>query len=106
MNCETCCRVRHCGPTSHVRDHHAHVAARGVHHTWMAAIVTGAAIVLTGALAFQGVEAGSSEVRTGDAQLVQEVRRLINRVEDVENELRRLGDTMSSTGAVDREREL
>lgn len=40
-----------------MRDHHAMHAANGMTHVWAAAIVTGLAIVLTGAVAYTQVEA-------------------------------------------------
>lgn len=51
------CGVRYVGPTTHIRDHHAVHAARGVSHVWTAAIVSGFAVVLTGAIAFTAVNA-------------------------------------------------
>jgi len=74
------------GPTSHPSHHHIRSASRGVSHTWMAAIVTGVAVVLTGALALQGVQADGGE-SISERQLAEEVRRLSNRVEDMETAL-------------------
>lgn len=55
--CGVECNVRYCGPTSHMRDHHIMHAAKGASQVWMAAIVAGLAVVLTGAVAFSSVEA-------------------------------------------------
>ncbi len=46
------CKVRFVGPTSHIRDHHIVHAARHASHIWSAAIVTGLAVVLTGAIGY------------------------------------------------------
>jgi hypothetical protein len=75
------CNVRYVGPTSHLRDHHILHAARGVSHIWSAAIITGFAIVLTGAIAFQAVQA-STDQRMEDAQakVRQDVGRDLKRV--------------------------
>jgi hypothetical protein len=59
--CSRMCNVRYVGPTSHLRDHHILHAARGVSHIWSAAIITGFAIVLTGAIAFQAVQASTDQ---------------------------------------------
>ncbi|MCR4278999.1 MAG: hypothetical protein NUV81_03820 [bacterium] len=106
MSCDSGCRVRHIGPTSYLRDHHAHISARGVHHTWMATIVTGVAIVMTGALALQGVHAGDElSARTSDQaemnQLLEEVHFLTNHVQDLETSLNVLRKSCQVTGAVD-----
>ncbi len=55
--CGHACRVRYVGQTSHLRDHHALHAARGVTHVWSAAIVTGLAVVLTGTIGYSVVQA-------------------------------------------------
>jgi len=98
MSCDSGCHVRHIGPTSNLRDHHAHISSRGVHHTWLAAIVTGVAIVMTGALALQGVYAGSDDVSNNSAQmeihkLIQEIHYLTNHVEDLEANLNLLQES-------------
>lgn len=55
------CNVRYVGPVSHMRDHHAMHAARGSAHIWAAAVTTGLALVLTGAIAYNVVEAKQVE---------------------------------------------
>ncbi len=87
--CVGSCQVRHVGPTSHLRDHHVRHAAKSVSHTWMAAIVTGVAIVLTGALALGDVQASDANKDTeyANQSLAEEVRRLSHRVEDMESAL-------------------
>ena len=66
--CEAECKVRYVGPTSHIRDHHIVHAAKGVTHIWSAAIVTGFALVLTGAIALTAVQA-STDAKMGVGQL-------------------------------------
>lgn len=63
--CGVECNVRYCGPTSHMRDHHIMHAAKGASQVWMAAIVAGLAVVLTGAVAFSSVEAQVKTAATG-----------------------------------------
>lgn len=82
--CERTCNVRYVGPVSHIRDHHALHAAQGVSHIWSASIITGFAIVLTGAIAFQTAQARTEReaaattqnVRSENAQLVERLNRL------------------------------
>lgn len=82
--CERSCNVRYVGPVSHIRDHHALHAAQGVSHIWSASIITGFAIVLTGAIAFQTAQARTEReaaattqsVRSENAQLVERLNRL------------------------------
>jgi hypothetical protein len=72
------------GPVSHIRDHHALHAAQGVSHIWSASIITGFAIVLTGAIAFQTAQAktaqsaatGTRALQSENAQLIQRLNRL------------------------------
>ncbi len=82
--CERSCNVRYVGPVSHIRDHHALHAAQGVSHIWSASIITGFAIVLTGAIAFQTAQAktaqtaatGTRALQSENAQLIQRLNRL------------------------------
>lgn len=82
--CQRTCNVRYVGPVSHIRDHHALHAAQGVSHIWSASIITGFAIVLTGAIAFQTVQAktdretaaGKQALQSENAQLVERLNRL------------------------------
>lgn len=79
------CNVRYVGPMSHVSDHHAVHAARGVGHIWAASIITGFAIVLTGVLAFQTVQAKSGPEAEGDRQASSaQLSRLNARLENLE----------------------
>jgi hypothetical protein len=54
------CRVKYVGPVSSLGDHHAFTASRGSTHMWAAALITSLALVVTGAVAFQSVEAQQS----------------------------------------------
>ena len=89
------CKVRYVGPTSHMRDHHIVHAARGMTHVWTAAIVTGFAIVLTGAVAFNAVQAKTStEVQDSQAVLKEDLTRsvqtLSERISVMEESLKRV----------------
>jgi hypothetical protein len=55
--CDDMCKVRYAGPTSHPRDHRMHEIASGVKHVWTASVVAGLAVVLTGVIAFNAVQA-------------------------------------------------
>ena len=84
-HCDDTCRVRYIGAVSHVRDHHAMHAARGVGHIWAASIVTGFAVVLTSVFAFNSVQARSEQSNMairGGAQ--SENRALMERLDKME----------------------
>lgn len=51
------CKVRYAGPTSHPRDHRMYEIAGGVKHIWLASVVAGLAVVLTGSIAYTAVQA-------------------------------------------------
>lgn len=90
----TSCNVRYVGPTSQLSDHHVTHLADASLHIWPAAVVTGLALVVTGAIAFQSVRAESTKT----AQQLQrqnanraDVARIIdqlNRIERVTTETR------------------
>ncbi len=94
-DCGRNCAVRYVGPTSHLRDHHIIHAARGVTHIWSAAIITGFAIVLTGAIALNSAQA-ASEKRAVQTQMMAkqdssaEIMRLTKKVESMEALLKRV----------------
>lgn len=104
-SCGQQCAVRYVGPTSSMRDHHALHAARGVTHIWSAAIITGFAIVLTGAIAFNAAQA-STERRTVVAQaevkddVAREIRKLTVRLEAMDALLKKVADQCLDTRAV------
>lgn len=81
------CGVRYVGPVSHMRDHHAMHAARGSAHIWAAAVTTGLALVLTGAIAYNAVEAKQVQ---RDAAIVeqtasqQDIERILQRLDKLE----------------------
>jgi hypothetical protein len=83
--CQESCNVRYVGPISHIRDHHAIHAARGVSHIWSASIITGFAIILTGAVAFQTAQARNERSATSTQAMAQnENRALMARLDRME----------------------
>lgn len=87
--CGASCNVHYAGPTTSIGDHHAYHAARGTNHVWAAAIVSGLAVVLTGAIAYSSVEASSVSTASTSAVVVQsEVDRLVERLNTLEVQLR------------------
>lgn len=77
--CKLSCAVRYCGPTSHLYHHHAYTAARGVENIWLATIVAGLALLVTGVIAFQAAQASAEGERTARDQemrgeLIREIR--------------------------------
>lgn len=107
--CGPTCSVRYVGPTSSMRDHHALHAARGMTHIWSAAVVTGLAIVITGAIAFNAAQA-ESNLKTSDGQaqvrlqLAQQIARMNTQLLGMQNQLQKISDkcaTVSATGTND-----
>lgn len=84
------CNVHFVGPTSHMRDHHIVHAARGVSHIWSAAIITGLAIVITGAIAFSSVQASTSTSDTVPSRA--DIAAMAKRLERVEKMLKDMSD--------------
>lgn len=86
--CGSACSVRYVGPTTHVRDHHILHTARGVSHIWTAAVVTGFAVVLTGAVAYTSAQ-GISERRAtlSQATVKQDLNVQIGRMNVQINEM-------------------
>jgi len=100
--CGPSCQVRYVGPTSHVRDHHALHAARGASHIWMAAIVTGFALVLTGAIALSATQARADQkTGIGQLQLKQdlglEISSLNNKVDSLQAAVASLSEKCTAT---------
>lgn len=101
--CGDQCGVRYVGPTSSLRDHHIVHAARGVTHVWTAAVITGFAIVLTGAIAFNAAQA-SMEKKIDDGQanvksdVTMEVRRLSAKIDAMDTLVRKMARQCLSTG--------
>lgn len=75
------CNVRYVGPVSHMRDHHALHAARGVTHVWTAAIVSGLAVVLTGVLAYSAAQAQTRRAPAAPAPDMRAVMQRLDRME-------------------------
>ena len=86
--CNTVCRVRYAGPTTHMRDHQIVHAARGVAHVWSAAIVAGLAVVLTGAIAYTAVDAASTTSDVSNATLLDELQDLNLRIDRLEGTIK------------------
>ncbi len=79
------CNVRYVGAVSHIRDHHALHAARGVGHIWAASVITGFAVVLTGVVAFQSAQAKTVQENAAVRQTTQtELRQVMDRLTRME----------------------
>lgn len=94
--CNTHCVVRYVGPTTHVRDHHIVHAARGVTHIWSAAIITGLAIVLSGAVAFNSARASMEDTAeesqtNAKRDIRREIYKLSQRIEEMDALLQKIG---------------
>ncbi len=75
-SCSETCNVRYVGAVSQISDHHALHAARGVGHIWTATIVTGFAIVVTGAIALQSAQARVSQPPAAGRDMAAVMQRL------------------------------
>lgn len=62
--CDTICNVRYVGAVSQITDHHIIKASHASSHIWAAAVISGLAVVLTGAIAYTSVQAESSSSQT------------------------------------------
>lgn len=70
--------------------------ARGVSHIWTAVIIAGLAVVLTGAVAYSSANAASQQqddLRTAKSTglLLDEMRRMSDRLDALEEEVRTVG---------------
>lgn len=83
------CAVRYVGPTTPVRDHHIVHAARHASHIWSAAIVSGLAVVLTGAI---GYAAFGAETANPGGTLYGEFQQINQRLDKIETMVRTLVD--------------
>lgn len=88
------CNVHYVGPTSHMRDHHIVHAARGISHVWSAAIITGLAIVITGAIALSSVQAATSPSASSGSS---DLRAISQRLDRIESAMRGLSEKCSPT---------
>ena len=97
--CGHACRVRYVGQTSHLRDHYTMHAARGVTHIWSAAVVTGLAVVLTGAVGYSVVEARDINTAAASRRLApitrEDLVRINGRMEALERALVRTTEACS-----------
>lgn len=87
------CNVRYVGPTTPLRDHHIVHAARQASHVWSAAIVTGLAIVLTGALGYAAI--GAEGAGSGGS-MYAEFQQLHNQLDRIEKTVKTLLDRCES----------
>ena len=87
-HCSSRCNVRYVGPVSHPRDHHIWHAAQGVGNIWTAVVITGLAIVLTGAVAFTSVQAQTQDNTVSRADYMK----LMNRLEVMEQSVHDIHD--------------
>jgi len=83
------CAVRYVGPTTPVRDHHIVHAARHASHIWSAAIVSGLAVVLTGAI---GYAAFGAETTNPGGTLYGEFQQINQRLDKIETMVKTLVD--------------
>lgn len=89
--CGPTCRVRYIGPTSPMRDQHIIHAARGVAHVWTAAIVSGLAVVLTGAFAFTAVQAAApAKADTATNTIAYQLGQINLRLNSIDGKLNQL----------------
>lgn len=79
--CGPSCNVRYAGPTSHPRDHHIRMAAHGVNHVWLAAIVAGFAVVLTGSIAYTAANAETAPRVKNLNEAVAAIYKKLDRIE-------------------------
>ncbi len=82
--CGGSCNVRYVGPTTHLRDHYAVHAARGVAHVWPAAIVSGLAVLLTGAFVHAAMQPGQPAGADDLREISAQVRSLNTRLDRME----------------------
>lgn len=81
------CRVKYVGPVSSLSDHHAFTASRGSTHIWAAALITSLALVVTGTVAFQSVEASQTKraevlsKQTANRSDIAELKEMIRRTD-------------------------
>ncbi len=88
--CGPMCRVRYVGPTSHINDHHIIHAARGVANVWVAAIVAGLAVVLTGAIAYTSVQAAPASPTQTLISVSKDIQSINKRLDKIEASLKAL----------------
>jgi len=86
--CGLSCSVRYVGPTSPMHNHHIVNAARGASQVWTAAIVAGLAVVLTGAIAYTAVQAGTiSSVENPTGAILVELKAIETRLDQMNRRL-------------------
>ncbi len=84
------CAVTYAGPVSRMHDHHMIVAARATSHIWPAAVITSLALLVTGTVAFSGVNAGvDSNTRALQKQAANrsDIERIVQQLNRIERAL-------------------
>lgn len=81
--CGGSCNVRYAGATTHVRDHYIHQAAQGVKHVWMAAVVAGFAVVVTGSIAYTAAQAETAPKVRNLNEAVSAIYRKLDKIEQL-----------------------
>ena len=100
--CGRACNVRYVGATSSIRDHHVMHIARGMQHVWTAAIVSGLAVVLTGAFAFTAVQAASPASTSNSlANQLSQINQRLNSIDTKLNQLLKSGPGMMGAAQTD-----
>ncbi len=102
--CGDNCRVRHIGPTSHIRDHHVLHASRGVAHIWSAVIIAGFAIVVTGAISYHVANAENQKTdqvyrQHSTEQIIQKLDSLERRLDVMESDIEGMFRASADTDA-------
>lgn len=70
-----------------MRDHHILHAARGMTHVWSAAVISGLAVVITGVIAYQSVQARETATRV-PARPSTEYVKIMERLDKMEATVR------------------
>jgi hypothetical protein len=86
------CSVRYVGPTTPISNHHLIHTMRNASHVWSAAIVTGLAVVLTGALGYAAFGADA----TGAPTVYGEFQQINFRLDKIEKMVKTLLDRCES----------
>lgn len=81
-HCSGRCHVRYVGAVSHPSHHHILTAARGASNVWVAIVITGLAMVMTGAISYTVVEAKTD---ANNAITQTQFQKLMNRLQLMES---------------------
>ena len=96
------CKVQHIGPTSRMYDHHILHAARGITHTWVAVIVAGLALLITGTFLFINVNAQdkvdySLVTNNSTNVILQRLDKLENKMTSMQNDIDNINKQINLT---------